>query len=116
MLAKLIAWGETRERAIDRLHALLSRTRIGGIHTTVPLGVQICRWQKFREGRFHTGSLEEWLDRSFVPSAPPAIEVRLAGIVARDSLAARTVAAPRAGSAAEGWSRAGRLEATGREP
>lgn len=90
MLAKLIVWGETRQQAIERLRALIERTRIGGIHTTLPLGLDICRWEAFRSGSFHTGSLEAWMEtRKLVPQEAPPISVQLAGLVARHAISSR---------------------------
>ena len=115
MLAKAIAWGETREQAIDRLIGLLGRTRIGGIHTTIPLGIEICRSEFFRSGEFHTGTLEEWLDRPTLPTEPPALIDRIAGIVTRSQIAARRPVGSTTPSDGGAWGRAGRLESTGRK-
>ncbi|MFQ5655179.1 MAG: ATP-grasp domain-containing protein, partial [Planctomycetota bacterium] len=115
LLCKMISWGETRREAIRRLERLLVRTRIGGLHTTVPLGIEICRTDAFQAGEFHTRSLEEWLDRSHLPTEPPAQAICLAAIIARHALSRE----PSAGQPEEppdggrsGW--AARLEGTGR--
>ncbi len=113
MLAKLVVWGESRQVAIQRLLSMLRRTRIGGIHTTVPLGVEICRRPAFQRGEFHTRSLEEWLDRDFLPAEPPPLVVRMAGIIARHSLSEPTRHLPEAAQREGGeWGRAARLEGT----
>ena len=113
-IAKAIAWGPTRLQAIDRLIALLSRIRIGGIHSTVPLGIEICRSEFFRSGDFHTGTLEEWLDRPELPTERPALLERMAAIIARAQIGdARPVGSPAAHDGGA-WGRAGRLEGTGR--
>jgi acetyl-CoA carboxylase biotin carboxylase subunit len=114
MLAKAIAWGPTRLQAIDRLIALLSRIRIGGIHTTVPLGIEICRSEFFRAGDFHTGTLEEWLDRPELPRERPELLERLAAIIARDQIGARRPVGEEAPADGGSWGRVGRLEGTGR--
>ncbi len=114
MLAKAIAWGRTRTEAIDRLTALLRRIRIGGIHTTVPLGIEICRSEFFREGAFHTGTLEAWLDRPTVPKEPPGLLEQLAGIVARAEMGTRRPVGNPTPADGGMWGRAGRLEGTGR--
>jgi acetyl-CoA carboxylase biotin carboxylase subunit len=115
MLAKAIAWGRTRTEAIDRLTTLLRRIRIGGIHTTVPLGIEICRSNFFRSGDFHTGTLESWLDRPALPAAPPGALEQLAGIVARAQLARRRPVGSETPADGGLWGRAGRLEGTGRK-
>lgn len=117
MLAKLITWAPTRLQAIDRLRALIQRTRIAGIHTTLPLGIDICRWEAFRTGQFHTGSLEQWLaSRDLNPSIAPPVAVQLAGLVARHSLNARR-SAPAARLPRDGgeWGRQARREGIRRE-
>lgn len=86
MLGKVISWGIDRDTALRRLEALLTRVRIGGIHTTVPLGIEICRWEAFRSGAFSTSSLEEYLDREYLSEAPPERIVRLAAVLARGFL------------------------------
>ena len=118
MLGKAMAWGATREEAIDRLDALLSRTRIGGIHTSIPLGIEICRWQAFRDGSSHTGSLEEWLaERQYLPKEMPELSKVFAGIVARDALRGGYGRRQKATPAEPGeWGEAARLENTGRRP
>ncbi|MFN0057493.1 MAG: acetyl/propionyl/methylcrotonyl-CoA carboxylase subunit alpha [Planctomycetota bacterium] len=122
MLGKLIVWGADRPEAIERMKALLQRVRIGGIHTTVPLGVEICAWPAFLAGRCTTDSLEEWLrERATKQRAEPPLKVQLAGIVARAALerAGSKAGAPRAAVAVDSsvesaWLRAARLEGTGR--
>jgi acetyl-CoA carboxylase biotin carboxylase subunit len=88
MLAKAIVWGENRKSAIDRLMALLSRLRIGGIHTTIPLGIELCNQGWFLDGDFDTGTLERWMaDRDKRSSAPDDMQL-IAAIVARHTLSA----------------------------
>ena len=118
LIAKLIAWGETRDEAICRMRTLLSRTRIGGIHTTIPLGIRICGWDAFRRGDFHTSSLETWLAESALPSAPPPLAARLASIVVREGIKSRTTPATSNGHLpheVSNWARTARLEGIRRE-
>lgn len=97
LLAKLIAWGPTREIAIRRLEALLRRVRIGGIHTTLPLGLDICRWDDFRAARFSTSSLEEYLRREPVEGTAPDLKVQFAAILARGFMTTKRSAPQAAG-------------------
>ncbi|MEM7167394.1 MAG: biotin carboxylase N-terminal domain-containing protein [Planctomycetota bacterium] len=118
MLGKVIVWGPTRDAAIRRLRAMLSRTRIGGIHTTVPLGIEICNWDDFVQGTFHTQSLEAYLDREHLPIAPPPLPVQLAAVVAR-AFTAKAGAAEAASlatppTAGNPWQQAARLEGSKR--
>ncbi len=118
MLAKLIVWGADRPQAISRLQALIRKTRIGGIHTSLPLGMDICRWPDFQAGDFHTGSLEAWLEgRASDSTTPPSILVQLAGLVARDALSSTASRRKRRpGHHGGAWGSLARQEAVGRRP
>jgi acetyl-CoA carboxylase biotin carboxylase subunit len=58
LLAKVIAHGDDRDQAIDRLTAALERYRIDGVRTTLPLHRRILASPAFRAGRVHTRFLE----------------------------------------------------------
>ncbi len=59
MLAKLIAWGEDRSQAIERLEAAVANFRIDGIRTSLPFHTRILRHPDFRAGRYDTEFLQE---------------------------------------------------------
>lgn len=54
MIGKLIAWGETRDIAIERLTRAIEEFRINGIETTLPFGKWAIHQPAFREGKFDT--------------------------------------------------------------
>ncbi len=58
MILKLIAWGEDRAQAIERLDAALSATRIEGVKTTISLHRRILADKGFRAGNYDTTTLE----------------------------------------------------------
>jgi acetyl-CoA carboxylase biotin carboxylase subunit len=58
MLAKLIVSAETREAAIARAVAALSRYIVLGIRTNIPFLLNILRDPRFRAGDVHTGYLD----------------------------------------------------------
>ncbi|MCB9667975.1 MAG: ATP-grasp domain-containing protein [Alphaproteobacteria bacterium] len=58
MVAKLITWGPDRDAAIARMEEALAGTRIEGVTTNIALHQRILRWDAFREGSYHTRSLE----------------------------------------------------------
>ena len=58
LLAKLIAWGETRAEAILRMRRALEELRISGIHTTIPFHQQMMDSTRFQSGQFDTGFVE----------------------------------------------------------
>jgi len=61
LLLKLIAWGSTRQHAIERLRWALEETLIAGIRTTVPLYREIVRDPDFLAGRIDTEYLSRFL-------------------------------------------------------
>lgn len=115
MLAKAIVWGEEREIARKRLESLLTRMRIGGIHTSIPLGTEICQETWFREGDFNTSTLEEWLDRREQNSQEPGELAILAAVVARRSLERQRRVLSPSDPSGGAWGSAARLEGSGGE-
>src|SRR5271167_2894150 len=61
MLSKLVAFGETREQAIDRMLRALDEYVIGGIKTNIGLFRRILTDADFRAARIDTGYLERLL-------------------------------------------------------
>ena len=59
MLAKVVAWGSTRERAIKRLNKRLADFRVEGTKTSIPLARMILDSDHFIQGDFNTESLED---------------------------------------------------------
>ena len=105
MLAKLIVWSGTRERAIERMLRALGEYHVGGIKTNIPLFRLILNDPAFRAGDLHTRYLDDLLKTAEWDTAPPP---ELAGIAAR--IAARQTAGktlPEAVSSSQ-WLAAGR--------
>jgi len=61
MLAKLIAWGETRDAAIARASAALRAFPILGVRTNVAFLINVLNHSAFRAGELHTGFVDEHL-------------------------------------------------------
>jgi len=59
LIAKLVAWGETRGEAILRMRRALAEYRIIGIKTTLPFHMQIMDSTRYQGGQFDTSSLEQ---------------------------------------------------------
>jgi acetyl-CoA carboxylase biotin carboxylase subunit len=73
LLAKVIAAGETREQAIDRLAAALRDFPVLGIETNIPFILRILDHGRFRSGSVDTGFLDEATElRDPGPSDMPA--------------------------------------------
>jgi acetyl-CoA carboxylase, biotin carboxylase subunit len=63
MVGKLVVWALTRDEAISRARRALREYRLEGIKTTIPLHLRLLEEDAFRSGEYHTGYLEELLNR-----------------------------------------------------
>jgi acetyl-CoA carboxylase biotin carboxylase subunit len=59
MLAKLIVFGETREKALNNTINALNKFWIKGIKTTIPFCKAVLSNSKFRSGDFNTSFIEK---------------------------------------------------------
>ena len=59
LLAKVIAWGATREEAVARMQRAISEMRIGGLKTTLSFHHDLLRNPSFRAGEVHTRFVED---------------------------------------------------------
>jgi len=59
LIAKLVAWGETREEALDALAAALAATAVGGVTTNLPFLRWLVAHPTVRAGEATTAFLEE---------------------------------------------------------
>ncbi len=92
MLSKLVAYGETREMAIDRMLRALGEYVVGGIKTNISLFERILRDEDFRAARIDTGYLERLLAGprpddlgETVPEDMVAVAAALFAVAARGS-------------------------------
>jgi len=60
MIAKLICRAETREECITKMERALDEFVIEGVETTVPFHRQLMQDERFRNGDFHTGFLNDF--------------------------------------------------------
>lgn len=58
MIAKVIAWSQTREAAIARLERAMMDTHVGGIRTNAGFLTRILQTRAFRDGNIDTGFIE----------------------------------------------------------
>jgi acetyl-CoA carboxylase biotin carboxylase subunit len=61
LLAKVIAWGHTRDEALARMHRAIAEMRIDGVKTTLPFHQALLRNERFRRGEVHTKFVEDVL-------------------------------------------------------
>lgn len=66
MIGKLVAWGENRQAAIDRLIWAIDRFRINGIETTLPFGKWALQQKAFLEGKFDTGFIAKYFKPEYL--------------------------------------------------
>lgn len=62
LIAKIIAYGETREIALARMRSALDETVIEGIRTNIPLHQDILRGNSFQKGIVNIHYLEKWMN------------------------------------------------------
>jgi acetyl-CoA carboxylase biotin carboxylase subunit len=54
LICKVISWGPNRDAACDRMIAALEQLTCEGVHTTIPMHLQILRSEAFRTHRYDT--------------------------------------------------------------
>jgi 3-methylcrotonyl-CoA carboxylase alpha subunit len=59
MIAKLIAWGESREQALQRMQQALKHYAIGGLKTNIPFLQAICNHKRFVNAELSTDFLSQ---------------------------------------------------------
>lgn len=70
MIAKFIAWAETREEAIERLRASLIARPLLGVKTNRDFLLRLLDSEAFRTGEVTTGDLDRWAADKSGPFAP----------------------------------------------
>jgi len=107
MLAKLIVWGEDRERALARLQRAEKECLIAGLQTSLSLVPALCADDEFCRGEFHTNWLDGFVARLPGPSDEEITDAAIAAVLAaHGSQTARTTASP--GGPVEAWKMSGR--------
>ena len=123
LLAKLIAWGRSRDEAVQRIRGALHEYRIVGLATSIPFHQWLMQDGRFLEGAYDTSFLPE----DFVLSESGRDERRQLAAIVATLLSHQQRQRPRVaaqpcddGEAAggwrpdRGWKLAGRWEALGR--
>ena len=110
MIAKLIAWGQTREEAIRRLRDALDEIEIGGVRTNLALLRAIAANDDFAAAAYDTGFLPRHPELSEGATEPPlpALAAAAAAFLDQNALSARQAASARADphspwAAADAW-------------
>ena len=87
MISKLVCWGETRLRALERMESALRQYEVGGVVTNIPFLLNCVTHPVFRQGGVETGfiadNLQELIPRGVgegvVPVAIAALALLLRG-------------------------------------
>ena len=89
LLAKLAAWGPTRETAIRRLDRALFEYKLTGVRSNIQFFREILTDAEFREGRLSTSFLDHFFDRRETTEATPEAEAAAALVLMLESGSAR---------------------------
>jgi acetyl-CoA carboxylase biotin carboxylase subunit len=104
MLAKLIAYGESRDAAIARATAALRSFPILGVRTNVAFLINVLRHPAFVAGDVHTGFVDEHLSALLErPPTPAIVESAAAYARAERPVGVRATQAPDPWSSLHGW-------------
>jgi acetyl-CoA carboxylase biotin carboxylase subunit len=112
LLAKLVAWGETRDAAIARMIRALQELDVGGVRTSAPAALAVLEDARFRRGEFDTGLLQS-IDVT-APRGDEDATAAAAAVIWRHRLARRQSLSASTGDRT-GW-RARTRAATGARP
>jgi 3-methylcrotonyl-CoA carboxylase alpha subunit len=73
MIAKLIAWGTSRQAALTRLARALERTEVAGLRSNIGFLERLVRHPDFAAGQIDTGFIDGHLDELVEEALPPAL-------------------------------------------
>jgi acetyl-CoA carboxylase biotin carboxylase subunit len=93
LLAKIVAWGYSRDQALRRLRRAVEETVIAGIPTTLPFHLWALAEPAFVEGRHDTGFVARWEARLPGPEAE-RVAVLAAAVAAASPAPVSAPAAP----------------------
>jgi acetyl-CoA carboxylase biotin carboxylase subunit len=109
MIAKLVARGQDRQEAIDRLRRALQEFVVKGIKTSIPFHLRVLGHPLFAEGRYDTGFIDQHMDGgkgggSAATGEEQRVAVMLAAIAAyrRDKERSERAAQHRGGGSGSG--------------
>lgn len=81
MIGKLVAWGSSRQEAIDRLTRAIEEFRINGIETTLPFGKWAINHPAFVAGKFDTHFIADYYKPEYLEPTGEE-ELRMAAYLA----------------------------------
>jgi len=108
LIAKLCAWGPTRDEALNRLRAALSEYRVTGIQTTLGFFRQLIDNPGFRAGDLDTGFIGRFLAQERSDADAPTHDAAVAALFAISEESSTPPAAAQPGKSA--WRAAARAK------
>jgi propionyl-CoA carboxylase alpha chain len=81
MLSKLIAYGKSREEAIEIMLKAIDKYKIEGVETTLPFGKFVFEHEAFRSGKFDTNFVKKYYSPEVI-TAHKAEEAEIAALIA----------------------------------
>lgn len=109
LIAKLLAWGRTRNEAIFRMKRALAEYWIHGIKTTIPFHMKILENKQFLSGNYDTDIVESVSLEGEIRGADPSV-VAIAAVVMAHRRRTK-VQVKKAKPAYSPWKMSGRIEA-----
>ncbi len=87
MIAKAIAFGETRDQSFDRLQKALGESRFAGVKTNIPFLIRLIGHDELRKGAFDTGLIDAHLNEltEAVEASPGIIASGIAALIAAEN-------------------------------
>jgi acetyl-CoA carboxylase biotin carboxylase subunit len=110
LLAKLVVWGESREVAIERMQRAVGEYRVSGIRTNLGFFDGVLRDPVFREGRLHTGFIEQYFERRKATTGNGDQTMRELAMIVAAVHGSRRAPAVNVAKAASRWRSEGRVE------
>ena len=93
LIAKLAAWGKTREEAIARLKRALAEFQIAGVTTNIPLLKAVCDNYFFKKGEFDINFVEKEFADGLQSKTASSEEIENAAAIISALLKARSTSA-----------------------
>jgi len=93
MIAKMICFDETRERAIEKMIRAIDEYEITGVETTLGFCKYVMQHEAFRTGNFNTKFVENYFKPDVLKSKPIEVEELLAAALAAQDFSTKAVKA-----------------------
>ncbi|TRX60860.1 acetyl-CoA carboxylase biotin carboxylase subunit [Fulvivirga sp. M361] len=78
MIAKLVTYADTREKAIERMLRAIAEYKISGVETTLSFGTFVLNHEAFKSGNFNTKFVEKYFNPDTIVHEEDKEEIELA--------------------------------------